>query len=67
MFIGDLYQSSHGLWWWLPLTQLPTGDVIVVCVGFVQNSSTSQCAMEYLQISHLILFYETTLIAWLCA
>ena len=34
MFIGDLYQSSHGLWWWLPLTQLPTGDAIVVCVGF---------------------------------
>ena len=36
-------------------TQPPTSDdVIVVCVGFVQNSSTSQCAMEHL---HLILFF----------
>ena len=56
MFIGDLYQSSHGL----VVTYSHRQATLLLYVWvFVQNSSTSQCAMEHLQISHLILFYET--------
>ena len=52
MFIGDLYQSSHGL----VVTYSHRQATLLLYVWvFVQNSSTSQCAMKHL---HLISFFS---------